>query len=480
MIRKIAHNWQRYRGVLIAWMTVVIAILLGYLAATNMFYGLLLALLGLGCITLVYLFFKDGRLSLDRVIIPLLIVAVLLPPIRFPAEIPAVRLELVIIIIAWILFVLGHFAAGKPLKLRWNPTNKWFFLFGACILVSTAYSALVMGYYPIGRDFWEFGKLIEYFLIFALVASLNIPPEHMRKYYIISLIIFLCSAAFGFAQYFNLFDINSWLTPYYAPTQIYGLIRAGRIVGTTPNPNEFGALMILPASLALTGALWLKDRNIKLFYWSALGVFGLAIALTLSRSALLGLLVSIFFIVLYKYILSLGFNKLLRSLVLVIPVLLIIAFIVLELAPDLFFLRIGRSMNLETDTSWQARLINWEDDLALWQQSPLLGWGPGKDTMSTIVDNEWLLLLRRYGLLGVAVFILWFVGVYRTLSHIERGTKNSYTKTFCTALQATLIAYAVYMIPAGIYHSLQLMPILLIFLGLAYTQRQSLQSTQIK
>jgi len=470
------HIWQKYRGVLIVAVLVAVAVFLGYLAATNILYGLLLALLGLGCIALVYIFFKDGRLSLDRVIIPLLIVAVLFPPIRLPGEIPAPRLELVIILIAWSLFVLGHLAAGKPLRLRWNPANKWFFLFGACILASIAYAAFAHGYYPIARDFWEFGKLVEYFLIFALVASLDIPPEHMGKYYVISLIVFLCSAAFGFAQYFNLLDMNSWLTPYYAPTQIVGLVSGGRIVGTTGNPNEFGALMILPASLALTGALWLKGRNIKLFSWAALGVFSLAITFTLSRSALLCLLVVAAFIVLYKYTMYFGFKKLSRLVVFIVPAILILAFIVIQLAPALFFSRMSGGIDLNTDASWQVRLVVWESQVDIWKQSLIFGWGPGKDVMITSIDNEWLLLLRRYGAFGVMVFILWFASVYRTLSNIGCATKNDYTEVFSTALQSTLIAYAIYMIPAAIYHSLQLMPILMIFLGLAYTQRQSLQT----
>jgi len=457
----------------------ILGILAGFLS-TNILISLLISGTVVLLLLILLIFFRKGTFSLDNIIVPLLVAAVLLPPIRLTRSIPDIRVEPILILIALALFLTGRLATGRPFKLRWNPTNKWFFLFGICILVSIANAAFVHGYYPIDRDFWELGKLIEYFLIFALVASLNIPPEHMRKYYVTSLVIFMCSAAFGFAQYFNLLDINSWLIPYYAPTQIGGLVRGGRIVGTTGNPNEFGALMVLAASLALTGALWLKGRSIKLFSWAALGVFSLAIVFTLSRSSLLCLLVAVAFIALYKYTMHFGFKKLVRMVVSVAPVLLIIAFIVLQLAPDLFFLSMGSGINLDTDASWQARLTNWEDDIALWQQSPLLGWGPGKETISSIVDNEWLLLLRRYGLLGVVVFILWFVSVYRTLSRIGRETRNNYTETFCTSLQATLIAYAIFMIPAGVYHSLQLMPILLIFLGLAYTQRQSLQAVQLK
>lgn len=475
-----AHGWKRYRGVLIVALLISAAILLGYVAAMDMLYGLPLVLVGLGCIALVYIIFRTGRLLLASIIVPLLAAAVLLPSIQLPGMLPSVRLELVIIIIAWAFFILGQFAVGKPVKLRWNPINKWFFLFCACILASIAYAAFFMGYYPIARDFWEFGKLIEYFLIFALVASLKIPPEHMRKYYIISLISFLCSAVFGLAQYFNLFDMNSWLIPYYAPTQVGGLINGSRIVGSTGNPNDFGALMVLAASLSITGALWLTGHRIKLFCWVALGVFSLTISFTQSRSALICLLAVVIFILFIQYFLHFGVKRAARIYLLAVPLLFILALLLLQFAPSLFFMRMNDAMDLSTSQGWLARLADWNHQLIIFKQSPIFGWGPGKDTMGTNVDNEWVLLLRRYGALGVMVFILWFAGVYRTLSRIRRETRDNYTETFCVSLQATLIAYAIYMIPSAVYHNLQLMPILLIFLALAFTQRRYSQAVQLK
>ena len=478
MIERKAQGWQRYSGVLIVVLLVAVAIFLGYLAATNMLYGLLLALAGLGCTAVVYIFFKDGRLSLDRVIIPLLVVAVLLPSIPLPGTLPAVRLELPIIIIAWALFVLGRLVTGKLQRPRWNPTNKWFFLFGACILASIAYAALFMGYYPITQDLWEFGKLIEYFLIFALVASLNIPPEHMQRCYIISLIIFLCSASFGFAQYFNLFDINSWLSPLYANPIKYGSLTGQRVVGTSGNPNDFGALMILAASLAVTGALWLSSKGIKLLCWVSLGTFSLAIFFTQSRSALLCLLIAIIFTLFIQYPLHFGVKRTTRIYLLVVPLLLFLALLLLQVAPALFLYRLNDALDLSTSQSWLDRLAVWNDQLTILKQSPVLGWGPAKELISTNIDNEWLLLALRYGLLGILIFVLWFISFYRILSKIAHSTRSTYTQTYCVGLQATLIAYAVYMIPAGVYHELQLMPILLIFLGLAYTQRQSSRAVQ--
>ncbi|HZK10764.1 MAG TPA: hypothetical protein VFD10_00165, partial [Atribacterota bacterium] len=82
--------------------------------------------------------------------------------------------------------------------------------------------------------------------------------------------------------------------------------------------------------------------------------------------------------------------------------------IIINIAPEKFFLRFNQLENISQATSWQARIVNWKVNYDLWKLSPLFGWGPGKVTMTTIVDNEWLLLLRRYGLIGVIIFILDF------------------------------------------------------------------------
>ncbi len=53
---------------------------------------------------------------------------------------------------------------------------------------------------------------------------------------------------------------------------------------------------------------------------------------------------------------------------------------------------------------------------------------------------------------------------------MARATKNDHTEAFSVGLQATVAADTIYMIPAVIYHNLQIIQILLILLGLAYGQ----------
>jgi O-antigen ligase len=55
------------------------------------------------------------------------------------------------------------------------------------------------------------------------------------------------------------------------------------------------------------------------------------------------------------------------------------------------------------NTSLLARFAHWDAALNEFYLSPIFGLGPGKGTMTTIVDGEYFLLLRRYGILGTMI-----------------------------------------------------------------------------
>ena len=137
-----------------------------------------------------------------------------------------------------------------------------------------------------------------------------------------------------------------------------------------------------------------------------------------------------------------------------VVILILIVLLVFWLAPEKFFIRMASGLTIGGDESWQLRMGRWDEALSLWRQSPVFGWGPGKRTMSTIVDNEWLLLLRRYGVLGVTVFILWFGGMFAALVRLARSlnmrrdNEDRYLKVLTIAMQAVLVSYAIYMIPS--------------------------------
>jgi O-antigen ligase len=372
-------------------------------------------------IGILLLFGRDGAFSINRTLLPLFVVAILFPSIRISGNIPDPRPEFIVVAITILFLVISHLISEKTVCMRRLPADKWFILFGLSVVVSMAYSTLFKNYPLIGRDFWEIFKLILYYLIFSLAANLQINNNVMRRYYQFAIFIFLISAVFGFLQYINFAGINEVLSPYYAPTQMDGLLAHKRITGTTANPNEFGALMVLASSLALSGGLAVGEKRLRILCWLTLPVFWVALLLTLSRTSLVSGLISMIIILLLfirvkKITLKVKFKRLLIFLLLVC----VACIFVLELMPERSLWRYSQIFTFEEASSWVARVENWETHFTFWKESPWFGWGPGKETMRTVVDNEWLLILRRYGLIGIIAFVGLFGSLFFGLSSIRR------------------------------------------------------------
>ena len=322
----------------------------------------------------IMLFFGlDGVLSLKRTVPALLVVAILFPPIRLPGGIPDVRPEFIIAVVAWGLLLLSHLAMGLPIRLRRHPSYKWFGFFGLSILVSMTYAAIVKNQPIIGRDFQELIKLLLYFLIFALIANQDIKPTSLKHYYKFALVVLMFSALFGFMQYIDFAGINQILSPYYAPTQMRGLLVHGRITGTTPNPNEFGALMVLSISLAISGVLFFEERKTRLLCWVALPVFGFALVLTMSRSSLVATFLAVgLILILFLKQRSIKYKR--KRILTLVVFAFIIGVFILQFAPEKALFRYSQLTTFTEATSWVARVENGKRiSLFGWNRHGLVG-----------------------------------------------------------------------------------------------------------
>jgi len=279
------------------------------------------------------------------------------------------------------------------------------------------------------------------------------------------------SAIVGITQHFNLFNINQTISHYYAPTQIEGLLIQGRITGSTANPNNFSLLMSIGAFFALIGILWNKKVTTKLLLIIPFFIFFYSIILTLSRSGLLCLIVGSLFILLVKYFRESKFRNKTKKILIISFIIFILISIFISIAPLELFSRLNLAIKPGLEGSFYYRLIKWEDAIDAWKQSPIFGLGPEKSTSPSSVDNEWLLILRRYGVIGFLIFFMWSWKFYRGIDKIQKGNESFLSfKIFSISLEASLVAIGIYMISAGFYHFLQGMPILMTIAGLVYSQ----------
>ena len=212
----------------------------------NIFYIFLF--LSLGVFLTILIFFSNKKFKLEKIVIPLLIFSIFIPPISVFNRLPEVFPELILILLGWGLFFFGSIATGKRvISIYPNSLNKYFIICGLTIILSMVYSMFILRYPLLLRDFWEILKLLGYFLVLTLVSNLKLSEEKIKMYYKISLIIFFFSALFGIFQYYNFANINEIITPFYARQRLDVIMFSSekRIVGTLTNPNDFSAVMVL-------------------------------------------------------------------------------------------------------------------------------------------------------------------------------------------------------------------------------------------
>jgi O-antigen ligase len=275
-------------------------------------------------------------------------------------------------------------------------------------------------------------------------------------------------------QYKNVLGVNNYITPIYAPTQLKGVITAGRIVGTTSNSNSFGFLMILGVCLGLACSFWTNSSRLKWLSRATLIFCITCIILTLSRTAIVISVFPLLFIT-YKFInirrLRISRRRL-RQVVFFTIALVGLLVIMLSIMPEMWYWRMGLLIrlfvekNISVDVSLTNRFINWQHHWALFIKSPWFGWGPGKGLISYIVDNEWLLLLVRYGIVGAVIVFMLGRSLFISMGNLVRRASVPELKGFGIAMQAFLLSAGVYMVLAGVYHVQQLMAVLMLLTGL--------------
>src|SRR5699024_2286817 len=142
-------------------------------------------------------------------------------------------------------------------------------------------------------------------------------------------------------------------------------------------------------------------------------------------------------------------KRFVRFIVIVICSLLIAIYVSIytDFSNEIFW-RFESLYNITSDDSWTTRVNRWSENIELFKSSPLLGLGPlSRYNLQYAADNEWLLLLRSYGVLGTLYFLLMFI-----VPHL-RGSKSDY-KILTLSI---LVSASVFMIPVAVFNSLTLM-----------------------
>lgn len=342
----------------------------------------------------------------------------------------------------------------------------WPLLFSVIVLMAVL-SGMIRGESVVMADLTEIAKPFFGFA-FVIVGVRGVRSDgDMRTVQRVVIACLILSALFGFAQYWNVWNVNARLTPLYATTQLRGVEIGHRIVGTTPNPNVFATMQSMLVISAIYNAMRRPFRQ-QLVYFVLAGVGLFAIVLSASRGTLLALGLAL------TYALSFGWRRsydgeqgLGRGWGVAAPLLLVtLVAVSLALMPEQVSSRMLSLTDITSDESSMARLDNWQDHYDrvgshIW----FLGAGPLKREISSIMDNEWLLILLRYGLVGTGVFTLWMLAWWRAFARRTHMAYGPAQAEMAAAMKIMSVVLCLVMLTAGWYHSIQLMPFIFLLAG---------------
>jgi O-antigen ligase len=413
--------------------------------------------------------------------------AMLLPSLEIRSSLPRVRLDDALIFGAFAINLLlritrrtrdyafdyGSYLGGERRGLR--EVRKVFLLFLGSIVISNLFAVLFLAGSIGLRDIMEGVTLLKYYLIITLTLSLDLQGsefEILRNTFLVCLGVILI---LSWGQFLNIANVNAWLTPFFAQSHLDNLVNANppRVLGTFDNPNVMGITSVMMMSLFVTWFYFRKNDRIQaVILFIAIALTIKLTFMTISRTALLATAAVLVFLSVWATF-KFNWNK---GVLLKIFVLLLLTLTLFFTSPRDFVSRMNEATNLEESSSAQGHFIRAGNAFEEIKLSPILGWGTAKDTMTTLVDDEYALVTRRYGVIGLAIYLWLFLrpakGALRRIRSFnfygfEPGMREDKT-LLAIAFVASTLAIFVYNITAGTFYNLQLMTLVSLFMGIIY------------
>lgn len=399
-------------------------------------------------------------------ILMILVFSIVATPNLKIAGLPAMRAEqgIVLVVMGWGLYALLF---RRKLELHVSLFSLMLAGLSLLILLSTTIGA-VLGVRAIYSDLFELYKIMIYLGVFTVAATIAKSESDRWRVLDFASFSIAMSGLVAISQYFNPLNINKYYVQHIAPTQYATLVNdyfSPRAIGLSSNPNVFA--FIAAIGVILSGILFKRTRRPRHLVFGTISLA--ALLMTKSRTGIifLGVMLAVFFIIYFcQHVIAEGklrVTYLRKMLIIFLGILLLIA-VIFSVLPDSLIWRFKDIKDISSAGSWQARVEHWQENISFFLKSPILGIGSAKSIdFSYAPDNEWLLLLRKLGVLGTAWFVLCFaLPIYVCWPKIKNTLE---AKLFVSVL----VGSTVYMLPAVVFHSFQLMPLVMIIAGLAFS-----------
>lgn len=413
----------------------------------------------------VSLFFALNNFILDEKMILYLLIfsSLLLPPISISSGLPNIRIEeILFVVLLPLYFVLNKI---KPTDPALNLFLKFYFAFVFIQIISTIYGKLFLNV-PVGiRDLFEIIKTAKYGFVVFIIGYFHIDKNLLKKLIYTIIFLFIVSSFIGHLQFHGIFGFEQLTAPLYFEDRIHDVFN--RMMGTYFNPNSYGTVLSIGAIFIIATIVRVDTYEKKAGLLLTLFFLIWTITLTQSRTS-----VGAFLIGSFVYLLLLSYTYNLRWYLPFIGLLGVFTFLIaiFSILPREFIERYVSALNIMSDLSWLMRLYAWYLNLEIFFQSPLIGWGPAKHLHPTVVDSEYILILRQFGVIGFFSYLFIYI---LPLSYSFKFIKGkSIVSTFNHIFITCSVIFIVGNITNPLFHEIQFMDFWAILLGVLYASNR--------
>jgi O-Antigen ligase len=360
------------------------------------------------------------------------------------------------------------FAIQDKIRINWGLNQTLHCCFCVFILISILVGAS-LGYDNSLGDLNQLIRIFKYVFIYTVaITAVNTHPNPNKERILLFEFIIITSAILSLIaiqQYFDLFGLNKFyvLSISHQGRALVDDYPYPRAMGLVGNPNDLGFMATISTLISCV-IIFYKTEQTKVFTFLFLLNF-FCVLVSVSRGALIATVIGILLIT-FTYL----NNKKIRTdnsskkIIMIFVILSVAMFALLanQTMQDQMLWRFFAIQDISEDESWAERDMYWKGNLDLFQRSPLWGVGPLRkdESVGIIADNEWFLLLRCYGIIGTVFLLMVFIiPQFINLKLHESSTVIQISKLNTLAV---FVGALLYMVPAVVYHSLVLMPIVLI------------------
>lgn len=290
----------------------------------------------------------------------------------------------------------------------------YFFILLA-VFYSINYSYIILDVPQTYRDYMEFFRYFQV-LPYLLVASVLSYDTFKKKFIFYAEISIVFIGVLSFLEITNLGGIASYIGLLYSSEghTLGMLFGANRIIATGSDPNV-GAFIL---AFFLTYLISKSTKNKFRENMQILLLF-FALLMTQSRTVFIGIILSVLL-----YLLFISKIKIMYKVFLILMSGLVIwqALLFFELE----YILIGFQTAFEgTNNSLNVRFENMFLAYERFLNSMVLGWGPAKSIHSTIIDSEYILIVQRYGAIGVLLIMSYlFMALHYSYRLIQADTQQ--------------------------------------------------------